>query len=223
MAWTETPCFHDRRDGGRALAALLAPAYGGRDDVVVLGLPRGGLPVAYEVALALGAPLDAFSVRKLGVPGHEELAMGAIGSGGALVFNDDVVAASGIGSTELDRIVARERRLLERAEEEYRAGRPFPALAGKSVLLVDDGVATGASMLAAITALRRHAPAYVVVAVPVAPIETVGALRRHADEVVAARTPEPFGGVGAWYEDFAQVDSDEARALLDDATRRRAG
>lgn len=205
--------FRDRREAGRFLATRLA-AYAGRDDVIVLGVPRGGVPVAYEIALALGAPLDVFSVRKLGVPGHEELAMGAIGTGGTRVLNPDVIATLHITNDTVVEVAQRERRELERREAAYRDGRPFPALDGKTVILVDDGIATGASMLAAIAALRERHPARVVVAVPVGPIESCNTLRAYADEVVCALTPEYFGGVGAWYEDFSQTTDDEVRALL---------
>jgi predicted phosphoribosyltransferase len=211
--------FRDRREAGHALASSLG-AYAGRSDVIVLALPRGGVPVAYEIASSLGAPLDVFSVRKLGVPGHEELAMGAIGSGEALILNADVIDTEGISEAELSAAVERERRELERRERLYREGRPFPNLTAKTAILVDDGLATGASMLAAIAALRRHRPAHVVVAVPVAPPETCAMLRRRVETLVCTATPEPFGGVGAWYDDFDQVGDDDVRALLDAAARR---
>jgi predicted phosphoribosyltransferase len=213
--------FRDRREGGRLLAPLLRQ-YAGRRDVIVLALPRGGVPVAYEVAMALGVPLDVFTVRKLGVPGREELAMGAIGSGGAYVLNYEVIEALNISHGEVVRAVERERRELERRERLYRDSRPYPQLENKIVILIDDGLATGASMLVAVNALRRKHPAKIVVAVPVAPRETCDMLRGHADEAICYETPEPFGGVGAWYEDFSQVTDGEVRALLNAAALRRA-
>jgi putative phosphoribosyl transferase len=213
--------FRDRREAGRLLAPLLRQ-YANRRDVIVLALPRGGVPVAYEVAMALGAPLDVFTVRKLGVPGHEELAMGALGSGGAYVLNYDVVDALHISHREVVRVVERERQELERRERLYRDSRPYPELENKTVILVDDGLATGASMLVAVNALRRMHPAKIIVAVPVAPPETCEMLREHADDAICYETPEPFGGVGAWYEDFSQVTDDEVRALLNQASLRRA-
>jgi putative phosphoribosyl transferase len=209
--------FRDRHEAGAILASLLS-GYAARKDVVVLGVPRGGIPVAHAVARALHAPLDAFSVRKLGVPGHEELAMGAIGTGGARVLNYDVIDALRVPHDMVLRVAEREGRELERRERAYRDHRRFPELAGKTVILVDDGIATGASMLAAIAALRQWQPARVVVAVPVGPEDSCAFLRQHADEVVCACTPEPFGGVGAWYEDFTQVGDDEVRALLTEST-----
>lgn len=180
--------FVDRREAGRSLAALMR-RFAGRRDVVVLGLPRGGVPVAYEVAAALGAPLDIFTVRKLGVPEHEELAMGAIGSGGAFVLNPDVIDALRIPYGAVVRVAERERKELERRERLYRDHRAFPELTGKTVILVDDGLATGASMLAAISALRQNDPECVVVAVPVAPADTCAMLRAHADDVICCSTP----------------------------------
>ncbi|BDE07492.1 phosphoribosyltransferase [Vulcanimicrobium alpinum] len=213
--------FVDRRAAGRSLAALMR-RFAGRRDVVVLGLPRGGVPVAYEVAAALGAPLDIFTVRKLGVPEQEELAMGAIGSGGAFVLNPDVIDALRIPHGAVVRVAERERKELERRERLYRDHRAFPELAGKTVILVDDGLATGASMLAAISALRQKDPERVVVAVPVAPADTCAMLRTHADDVICRGTPEPFGGVGAWYDDFSQVGDEEVRDLLARASLSRA-
>lgn len=214
--------FDDRRDAGRALALLLHD-YAARDDVVVLALPRGGVPVAYEIARALRVPLDVFAVRKLGVPGQEELAMGAIGTGGADVLNYDVIDALRISHGEVARVAERERRELERRERLYRDSRPYPQIEGKTVLLVDDGVATGASMLVAVQALRQKHPDRIVVAVPVAPAPTCAMLRRHADAVICARTPVPFGGVGNWYVDFTQVSDDDVRRLLASAAPVRAG
>jgi len=213
--------FLDRRDAGRALAQQLLRLRG-RSDVVVLALPRGGVPVGYEVALALDAPLEAFAVRKLGVPNHEELALGAIGSGDAIVLNDDVVEGLGISSDRIAAVVERERRELERRERLYRDGRPFPELEGKTIVLVDDGLATGASMLVAVRALRQRRPAAIVVAVPVAPAETCATLRAYADDVVVTTVPRFFGGVGAWYENFGQVSDDEVRTLLNQAALRPA-
>jgi putative phosphoribosyl transferase len=206
--------FQDRTDAGRRLAVELAD-YGNRPDVLVLGLPRGGVPVAYEVAQALGAPLDVFVVRKLGVPGHEELAMGAIASGGVRVVNQDVVEELGISDEALDEVTRAELRELERRERAYRGDRPPPAVRGRTVILIDDGLATGSTMLAAVTAVKGANPKAVVVAVPVAAPETCQALRSHVDDVVCATTPEPFRAVGLWYRDFAQVGDAEVHALLE--------
>jgi predicted phosphoribosyltransferase len=215
--------FRDRRDAGRVLAGLLE-RYRGRDDVIVLGLPRGGVPVAYEVAMALGAPLDVFVVRKLGVPGREEVAMGAIASGGVIVLNDDVVRGLGIGPEVVREVAEREGRELLRRERAYREGRPMPPVAGRTVILVDDGLATGASMRAAIQALRRLRPARIVVAVPAAPESTCRELAALVDEVVCATTPSPFLAVGQSYWDFAQTTDEEVRDLLRAAaTTRPAG
>jgi erythromycin esterase-like protein/predicted phosphoribosyltransferase len=205
--------FRDRQDAGRTLARLL-DHYRGRPDVVVLGLPRGGVPVAYEVARALEAPLDVFVVRKLGVPGREELAMGAIASGGVVVVNDDVVRGLGITPDVIQRVAEEEGRELLRREQAYREGRPMPDLTGKTVILVDDGLATGASMHAAITALRDYQPARIVVAVPAAPKSTCQELEAVVDEVVCATTPSPFLAVGASYWDFGQTTDEEVRDLL---------
>jgi predicted phosphoribosyltransferase len=205
--------YLDRRDAGRALGRALG-SLRGQPDLVVLALPRGGVPVAAEVAAALGAPLDVCVVRKLGVPGHEELAMGAIASGGARFLNEDVIASLGIVHEQIERTVARERAELERRERLYRAGRPPLALAGKTVVLVDDGLATGASMRVAIAAVRARAPARIVVGVPVGAADTVALLRAEADAVVCPRMPFPFSAVGWWYEDFRQTTDDEVSALL---------
>jgi predicted phosphoribosyltransferase len=209
--------FRDRRDGGRILAGLLTHFHG-RDDVIVLGLPRGGVPVAYEVATALRAPLDAFVVRKLGMPDHPELAVGAMASGGTTVLNDDVVRGNGIPPDDLRQVAEREGRELLRRERTYRGDRPLVDVAGKTVLLVDDGVATGASMRAAIQAVRALRPACLVVAVPVAPTSTCEELSRDVEEVVCATTPSPFRAVGEWYRDFTQTTDDEVRDLLRAAT-----
>jgi predicted phosphoribosyltransferase len=205
--------FRDRSEAGRILARELAD-YAGRDDVLVLALPRGGLPVGYELAKALGAPLDAFVVRKVGVPGYEELAMGAVATGGVLFLDDAMVQRLGISPAQVERAVAAERRELERREAAYREGRDPPDLEGKTVILVDDGLATGASMRAAARAVRRQNPAHVVIAVPVAAAETCNDFREDVDDVVCARTPAPFYAVGLWYDDFSQTTDDEVRELL---------
>jgi putative phosphoribosyl transferase len=212
--------FSNRRDAGAKLAEKLLP-YAGRSDVVVLALPRGGVPVAYEVAVALRAPLDVFEVRKLGVPSHDELAMGAIASGGAYWLNNNVIDALNIPREAILRVVAQEQQELERREKVYRDNRPRPEVKGKIVLLIDDGLATGASMLAAIAALRRKEPERIVVAVPVAPPDTCAALRERADDVVCLLTPEPFGGVGVWYDNFAQLSDDDVCTLLKRAAERK--
>jgi predicted phosphoribosyltransferase len=213
-----TERFRDRSQAGRLLAERLR-AYAGRDDVVVLGLPRGGVPVASEIATALDAPLDAFLVRKLGVPGHEELAMGAIASGGTRVLNRRVLESLDIPAEWIEAIDAKERRELDRRERAYRDGRPPPHVSGRTVILVDDGLATGSTMLAAVQAVRLDEPARVVVAVPVADPEVCESLRAVADEVVCLLTPRPLRGVGAWYEDFSQTSDEEVRELLDRAGR----
>jgi predicted phosphoribosyltransferase len=205
--------FHDRRDAGRQLAAKLM-AYAGRPDVIVLALPRGGVPVGYEVAHALDAPLDVFLVRKLGVPGHEELAMGAIASGGVRILNEDVVGGLGIPEAVIDEVTAQEMRELERREREYRDGRPPPDVRGRTVILVDDGLATGSSMRAAVEALRLSNPTHIVVAVPVGAPETCALLGEVADAAVCAREPQPFYAVGLWYTDFTQTGDEEVRELL---------
>jgi predicted phosphoribosyltransferase len=205
--------FHDRIDAGRQLAEQLQ-RYADRPDVIVLALPRGGVPVGYEVARELNVPLDVFLVRKLGVPGHEELAMGAIASGGVRVLNEDAVRYLGIPAAWVDEVAAREERELRRREEAYRDDRPEPDVRGKTVILVDDGLATGSTMRAAVAAVRQLGPAKVVVAVPVGAPETCNEFRREADDVVCAREPEPFYAVGAWYEDFSQTSDEEVRELL---------
>ncbi|HEX8754557.1 MAG TPA: phosphoribosyltransferase [Solirubrobacterales bacterium] len=192
-------------------------AYAGRPDVLVLALPRGGVPVASEVARALGAPLDVFVVRKLGVPGHEELAMGAIASGGVCVLNDDVVQALRIPRQVIEAVAARELREVERRERAYRGDRPAPEVRGRTVILVDDGLATGSTMRAAVAALRRLGPARIVVAVPTAAPATCEEFRHEADECVCDITPDPFYAVGLWYEDFSQTTDDEVRELLERA------
>lgn len=205
--------YRDRTDAGVQLAEHLG-AYAGRADVVVLGLPRGGVAVAAEVARSLGAPLDVFCVRKLGVPGDPELAMGAIATGGIVVVNEAVVAEAGVPSSMLADVTAAERAELERREHAYRGERPAVPLAGRTVLVVDDGLATGASMRAAVRAVRAAGPASVVVAVPVAAAETCRSLEAEADEVVCALAPEGFRTVGGWYDDFSSTSDDEVRRCL---------
>lgn len=208
--------FLDRRDAGRRLAADLAD-YTTRPDVRVLALPRGGVPVAYEVARALDAPLDVFVVRKLGVPGHEEYAMGAIASGGVVLLNEQVVRAAGVSQAAVQHVLDTERRELERREQRYRGDRPAPDVAGNTVILVDDGLATGSTMFAAVAALKQEHPAHIVVAVPTSSPETCDALRKEVDEVVCSITPEPFYAVGLWYDDFSQTSDEEVHELLDQA------
>ena len=212
--------FRDRTDAGRLLAQRLR-TYAGRDDVVVLALPRGGVPVAYEVAKELGAPLGVFLVRKLGVPGHEELAMGAIASGGVVVLDQGLVQRLGIGQAQLERAVAQELQELQRREEAYDGRRASQQLEGKTVILVDDGLATGSTMRAAALAVHELNPGQVVVAVPVASRETCDDFRDVVDEVVCEVTPRPFYAVGLWYEDFSQTTDDEVRELLDQAEARQ--
>ncbi|HMF97856.1 MAG TPA: phosphoribosyltransferase family protein [Vicinamibacterales bacterium] len=215
------PPYADRHDAGRLLAGALQ-RYRGKPNVVVLGLPRGGIPVAYEVATSLDAPLDVFAVRKLGMPGHPELAFGAIASGGVQVLSDDVLHWYGISDAAVAGVVAHERAELERREREYRRG-PMTDLRGHVAILVDDGLATGASMRAAVQAVRALGPARVVVAVPVGSPATCDEFRDIADEIVCARMPEPFSAVGQWYRDFSQTSDDEVRALLHAAAHRAAG
>ena len=205
--------FINRRDAGRTLATYLS-RYAGRDDIIVLALPRGGVPVAHEVAQALGAPLDLFLVRKLGTPGHRELAMGAIASGGIRVLNEDVVRWYSIPESVIEAVVREEQRELERRERAYREDRPTPDLRNRIVILIDDGLATGSTMRAAAQAVRERQPSRVVVAVPVGARETCAELAACGDEVICARMPEPFSSVGQWYLDFDQTDDEEVRALL---------
>ncbi len=204
--------FRDREHAGRELARHLEK-YRGRD-VVVLGLPRGGIPVAHEVARFLGAPLDVFVVRKLGVPGHEELAMGALASGGVQILNASVVRHLRIPEVVIERAAARERLELERRERLYRGGRAMPDVRGRTVILVDDGLATGSMMKAAVRALREQRAGWIVVAVPVSAADTCVDLGDEVDEIVCAITPQPVHSVGLWYEDFAQTSDEEVRALL---------
>lgn len=205
--------YRDRADAGAQLAGHLA-RYAGRADVVVLGLPRGGVPVAAEVAMALGAPLDVFCVRKLGVPGDEELAMGAIATGGVVVMNDRVVSELGVSAQLLAEVAAAERDELHRQERAYRGDAPPAPLAGRTVLVVDDGLATGATMRAAVRAVRAAGPRRVVVAVPVAAAETCRSLAADADDVVCPLAPEGFRSVGGWYQDFSTTSDAEVRRCL---------
>jgi predicted phosphoribosyltransferase len=209
----DSAVFHDRRHAGELLATHLR-AYAWRDDVVVLALPRGGVPVAYEVARALHAPLDAFVVRKLGVPGHEELAFGAIASGGVRVLDERIVSELGLSATTIATITERERQELGRRERVYRGARPAPAVTGKTVIVVDDGLATGASMRAAVQALRALGPARIVVAVPTGAPASCDALRPHVDALVCLSMPEPFYAVGEYYHDFSPTSDEEVSALL---------
>lgn len=217
MSMMPSPLFRDRADAGRRLAALLA-RYAGRSDVVVLALPRGGVPVGFEVAQALHAPLDVFLVRKLGVPGHEELAMGAIATGGIRVLNHEVINMLGIPPPVIDRVAEQEQREMARREAVYRGGRPPVDVRGRVAILVDDGLATGSTMRAAIAALRQQNPARIVVAVPTAAPESCEELKAEVDEIVCASTPSPFYGVGMWYENFGQNTDQEVRDLLERAS-----
>jgi putative phosphoribosyl transferase len=210
---SRAPLFRDRRHAGHVLAEFLRE-YADRDDVIVLALPRGGVPVAYEVATALHLPLDVFVVRKLGVPGHPELAMGAIASGGVQVLNDDVVSQLPDAEQWVAHVANEERKELERRELFYRDARPRPDLRGKTVILIDDGLATGATMRAAARALKQQGVAHLVVAVPVASPETCDEFRGEVDHIVCAFTPASFAGVGQFYEDFSQTSDDEVRELL---------
>jgi len=214
--------FRDRGDAGRRLAAALSK-YSGRKDVIVLALPRGGVPVAAEVATALAVPLDVFVVRKLGTPGYEELAMGAIASGGVRVLNERVTGQIGIGSAELERATTRERRELERREALYRGERSALKLNGRTVILVDDGLATGSTMRAAVKAAHELSPARIVVAVPVAPAETCEELAEEADEMICLSRPAGFRAVGQFYEDFSQTTDEEVRKLLEQSVPQTAG
>jgi predicted phosphoribosyltransferase len=208
--------FRDRRDAGRFLAGKLM-TYADRPDVLVLALPRGGVPVAYEVARALHAPLDVFLVRKLGLPGHEELAMGAIASGGVRVLNDDVLRALHIPEDVVETVAAAEQQELKRRERIYRGDRLAPDARGRTIILIDDGLATGSTMRAAVAALRRQGPARIVVAVPVGAPETCAEFQDEADEAICGQTPEPFYAVGLWYRDFSQTTDEEVHDLLERA------
>ena len=213
--------FKNRSDAGAKLAAEVASAgYGA--DALVLGLPRGGVPVAYEVAEALGAPLDVFVVRKLGAPGREELALGAIASSGVRVLNEDVIDSLRISEEDVARVAEREGLELERRERLYRGERSFPDLGGRTVVLVDDGLATGASMRAAVAALRQRAPARITVAVPVAAPEVCAAFGLEVDKIICLETPQPFYGVGMWYGAFPQTSDEEVRELLGRSLQKRS-
>jgi putative phosphoribosyl transferase len=211
--------FRDRTEAGRQLARKLTK-YAGRPDVLVLALPRGGVPVADEVARALHVPLDVFLVRKLGLPGQKELAMGAIATGGVRVLNEDVVRGLDLSDALIESVAAEEQQELERREQMYRGGRPAPNVRGRIVILVDDGLATGSSMRAAIAALRQQGPARIIVAVPIGARGTCAEFQSEVDEVVCARTPEPFYAVGVWYNDFSQTTDEEVHDLLERAAER---
>jgi predicted phosphoribosyltransferase len=213
--------FEDRTEAGQRLAEELL-AYADRTDVLVLALPRGGVPVAFEVAQRLHAPMDVFVVRKLGVPGHEELAMGALAAGGARILNRDVLDQLYISEQVLNLITIRERRELERRERAYRGERPPLQIEGRAVILIDDGIATGSTMHAAVAALRELKPARIIVAVPAAAPMIHQEFEKEADEFVAVMTPWPFHGVGEWYKDFSQTSDEEVRALLDRAWQEQA-
>jgi predicted phosphoribosyltransferase len=205
--------FHDRREAGQLLARQLGK-YKGRGDVIILALPRGGVPIAYEIARELKAPLDVFVVRKLGLPWHPELAMGAIAPGGVEVLNGDVVTAYNIPPHVIRAVAEREGQELQRRLQQYRGNRPFPNLEGHTVILVDDGLATGSSMKAAVEAVRQQKPRAVVVAVPVAAVSTCQEFRHEVDDIVCLYTPPDFSAVGLWYEDFSQTTDEEVRQLL---------
>jgi putative phosphoribosyl transferase len=210
--------FLDRREAGKQLAAKLA-SYADDPGVLVLGLPRGGVPVAYEVARALQAPLDVFVVRKLGVPGHRELAMGAIASGGLRVLNMDVIEALGISPADVESVAARELVEMERQQKTYRGNAPLPEFSGRTLIVVDDGLATGSTMRAAVGALRQSNPARIIVAAPVAAAETVRRLREEADSVVCLSAPSDFHAVSMWYQNFSQTSDEEVRNLLESASQ----
>jgi predicted phosphoribosyltransferase len=208
--------FSNRRDAGRRLADALT-RYRGDPSAIVLALPRGGVPIGFEVASALGVPLDVFVVRKLGLPWHEELAMGALARGGVRILDDELIRAARVSPDEILRITADEQAELNRRERRYRGSRAFPSVRGKTVILVDDGLATGSTMRAAVAALRKEDPARVVVAVPVAAREACDAVGTIADEIVCVATPDYFQSVGQWYDDFAQTSDDEVHALLEES------
>lgn len=208
--------FKDRRDAGKQLAEELSE-YKGQSNLIVLGLPRGGVPVAYEVAEALNAPLDVFIVRKLGVPGQPELAMGAIASGNIRVMNDNVVRRAGISDEQIDKVVQQEKKELKKREKAYRGARADINLQGKTALIVDDGLATGASMKAAISALREHNPEKIVVAVPTAPKDVCQEFEAEVDQIICLHTPSPFWGVGGSYQNFSQTSNEEVRDYLNRA------
>lgn len=213
--------FADRTDAGRALARELS-RYGGRDSVLVLALPRGGAPIGFEIARQLHAPMDVFLVRKLGVPGYEELAMGAIASGGTRVINESVVRQLGITEAQIEAVSRQEQRELERREAVFRDGAPPVDVAGRTCILVDDGLATGSTMRAAVQALKNRGPKRIIVAVPVASSDTCAEFEKLVDEMVCLYTPEPFQAVGRWYDDFAQLTDDEVRQYLERAAHEMA-
>ena len=213
--------FKNRAEAGLLLAKKLE-TYAFDPDVLVLALPRGGVPVAFEVAKALDVPMDVFLVRKLGVPGQEELAMGAIATGGVRVINEDVVRLLGIPESIIAAAAVRQQRELERRQQAYRGDRRDPVVRGRIIILVDDGLATGSTMRAAAAALRQQQPKRIVIAVPAAPPETCAEFRAEVDEVVCTITPEPFYGVGRWYEDFTQITDEEVRDLLERASERHS-
>lgn len=210
--------FANRTEAGQALAGRLRK-YENRHDVIVLGAPRGGVPVAFEIAAVLQVPLDVFVLRKLGVPGREELAFGAIASGGVRILDRDIIEGFGLTGLDIERVTKAEGEEMQRRERAYRGGRPPLDLKGRTVILVDDGIATGSSVRAAIRALRQMEPARIVIAVPVAPRSTSNRLQSEADELVCLETPEPFYGVGQFYDDFSQVSDQEVKELLDRAVR----
>jgi putative phosphoribosyl transferase len=212
------PRFRDRQEAGRELGAALFARFGARDDTLVLALPRGGVPIGYEVARALSAPLDVFIVRKLGLPGHEEFAMGAIASGGVRVLNEEMFSRFPIAMHVVDSVAQRELLELQRRERSYRGSRPPLDVTGKTVIVVDDGLATGSTMRAAVRALGKMGPAAVIVAVPVAARQTCDELRSEVDDMICLRTPEPFQAVGLWYHDFEQTTDEEVHELLDHAS-----
>lgn len=212
--------FRDRHDAGVRLAEELA-RFTGRTDLIVLALPRGGVPVGFEIAQRLHAPLDVFVVRKLGLPWHEELAMGAVAAGGVRVLDERTIRAAGVSPEDIERVTAAERAELERRERRYRGDRPFPSVSNQTVILVDDGLATGATMRAAVESLRKMNPREIVVAVPVGAPETCDAFRDIADDIVCAETPERFGAVGYWYDDFSQTSDEEVHDLLERAQHAR--
>jgi len=206
--------FKDRREAGRQLARKLGQ-YAGRDDVMILALPRGGVPVGFEIAETLGVPLDVFIVRKLGIPGHEELAFGALATGGVVVYNDAILRSLRMPQETIDRVIVREQRELDRRERLYRDDEPPPDIAGRTVIVVDDGLATGATMAAAVAALKEMHPKEIIVAVPVSSLQSRDELNREEGvRCIAAYTPEPFYGVGMWYEDFSQTSDEEVQTLL---------
>ena len=205
--------YIDRFDAGKVLAKFLKE-YCNKPDVIVLALPRGGVPVAYEIAKSLAVSLDVFIVRKLGVPWHEELAMGAIASGGTVIFNEDIIQMLNVSKTEINQVIQSEQDELKRREQMYRGDRVFPVLTDKTIILVDDGIATGATIQAAIKGIRQHNPAKIIVAVPVAATETYETIKKLADQIICPQTPSHFYAVGAWYENFSQTTDEEVFDLL---------